>query len=164
MKISALLIFYFFAIGLCEANDSIETAKAQTYQAIDLHPLRDGMSHWRKRYGRDRNDPMYDPSQIVHIAENMLAYQNADGGWPNNVDWQAQIAPDTVRAIKGERRMVSTFDNHNTFSQIDYLAKVYVATNLDAISQCSRKRSGIYIARTTPHRWMAWLGCRCHYL
>ena len=88
------------------------------------------MSHWRKRYGRDRNDPMYDPSQIVHIAENMLAYQNADGGWPNNVDWQAQIDPDTVRAIKGERRMVSTFDNHNTYSQIDYLAQVYIATNL----------------------------------
>jgi len=130
MKICVLLCCCLFAIGLCQANDRIETAKAQTYQAIDLHPLRDGMSHWRKRYGRDRNDPMYDPSQIVHIAENMLAYQNADGGWPNNVDWQAQIDPDTVRAIKGERRMVSTFDNHNTFSQIDYLAKVYIATNL----------------------------------
>ena len=102
MKISVLLCSCLFAIGLCEANDGIEAAKAQTYQAIDLHPLRDGMSHWRKRYGRDRNDPMYDPSQIVHIAENMLAYQNADGGWPNNVDWQAQIDPLSQVAL--ERR------------------------------------------------------------
>ena len=86
-----------------EANDEVEKAKQQTYGAIDVHPLGDGMSHWRKRYGRDRNDPMFADTQIVHIAENMLAYQNADGGWPNNVDWQADIDPNTVRAIKGER-------------------------------------------------------------
>jgi PelA/Pel-15E family pectate lyase len=131
MKWFLFLICCFLAVGQSEADDAIEVAKTRTYEAIDLHPFRDGMSHWRKRYGRDRNDVMYDPPQIVHIAENVLVYQNADGGWPNNVDWQAHIDPDTVRAIKGERRMVSTFDNHNTFTQIDYLANVYIATGLD---------------------------------
>ena len=157
MKICVILIACFLTIALCEADDTVEAAKAQTYEAIDLHPLRDGMSHWRKRYGRDRNDPMYDPSQIVHIAENMLTYQNADGGWPNNVDWQAQIDPDTVRAIKGERRMVSTFDNHNTFAQIDYLAKVYVATDLERYRNAVEKGLGYILREQHPTGgWRGW--------
>ena len=34
-------------------DEAIDAAKMRTYEAIDLHPLMDGMSHWRKRYGRD---------------------------------------------------------------------------------------------------------------
>ncbi len=114
------------------------------------------MSHWRKRYGRDRDDAMYHPAQIVHIAENMLVYQNADGGWPNNVDWQADIDIDTVRAIKGERRMVSTFDNHNTFSQIDYLAKVYVATGLNRYRTAAER--GLNYVFQEQHPTGGWRG------
>ena len=47
-----------FALGQSGAADRIERAKLRTYKAIDLHPLRDGMNHWRERYGRDRDDEM----------------------------------------------------------------------------------------------------------
>lgn len=80
MRILRLAICFALFLTQSEADDSVEIAKAKTYEAIDLHPLLDGASHWRKRYGRDRNDAMYEPMQIVHIAENMLVYQNADGG------------------------------------------------------------------------------------
>ena len=29
----------------------------------------------------------YFSEQIVHIAENLVAAQNEDGGWPKNKDW-----------------------------------------------------------------------------
>ena len=117
---NVVLVCCLLLAGQSWAGEAVEIAKSKTYEAINVHPLLDGMSHWRKRYGRDRDDAMFDPTQIVHIAENMLVYQNADGGWPNNVDWQADVNPDTVRTIKGERRMISTFDNHNTFTQIGW--------------------------------------------
>jgi len=157
MRILRLAICFALFLTQSEADDSVEIAKAKTYEAIDLHPLLDGASHWRKRYGRDRNDAMYEPMQIVHIAENMLVYQNADGGWPNNVDWQADIDPDTVRAIKGERRMISTFDNHNTFTQIDYLAKVYVATDLERYRESLEKGLDYVFREQRPAGgWRGW--------
>jgi len=156
VKACLFLICCLLVVGQSEADDAVESAKARTYEAINLHPLRDGMSHWRKRYGRDRDDVMYDPKQIVHIAENMLVYQNADGGWPNNVDWQAHIDPDTVRAIKGERKMISTFDNHNTFSQIDYLAKVYVAAGLGRYRNAVEK--GLAYVFREQHPTGGWRG------
>lgn len=41
-----------FALGQSVIADRIDRATLRTYEAIDLHPLRDGMNHWRKRYGR----------------------------------------------------------------------------------------------------------------
>ena len=61
-------------------DDELGVAKSRTYEAIDLQPLMDSMSHWRKRYGRDRNDRQYAPTQIVLIAENLVGLQNEDGG------------------------------------------------------------------------------------
>lgn len=130
-RIACLMVCFLmsFSAGFAE-NAGVIQAKSRTYEAIDLAPLRDSMSHWRKRYGRDRNDVMYEPTQIVHIAENLLGLQNEDGGWPKDVDWQIAIHPDTVRAIKGVRSLRSTLDNRSTYTQVAYLAQVYTQTGL----------------------------------
>ena len=75
----------------------VAVAKQKTYDAIDIRPFMDGINHWRKRYGRDRNDPLFNPVQIIHIAENILAYQNPAGRWPAGLfekkypEWKARV-------------------------------------------------------------------------
>ena len=143
-------------LSVC-AEDDVMKAKGKTYEAIDLRPLRDSMSHWRKRYGRDRNDLMYEPTQIVHIAENLLALQNEDGGWPKDVDWQIEIHPDTVRAIKGARSLRSTLDNRSTYTQVAYLAKVYTVTGLVRYRQAAeRGLDYIFDLQNASGGWRGW--------
>ena len=105
------------------------TPTQQAYEAIDTHQFLDSIGHWMKKYGRDRKDSRYAPEQIVEIAENLLRYQNEDGGWPKDLDWLGNIDESIVRTLRDERSMArSTFDNHGTFPQVEYLAKVYLQT------------------------------------
>lgn len=145
-------------VGAVWAEDAaVEVAKQETHEAIDLRPLRDSMSHWRKRYGRDRNDLMYEPTQIVHIAENIVGLQNEDGGWPKDVDWQIEIHPDTVRAIKGVRSLRSTLDNRSTYTQVAYLAKVYTVTGLEQYRKSAeRGLDFIFALQNASGGWRGW--------
>ncbi len=59
----------------------------------------------------------YATPEATAIANNILYYQNADGGWPKNIDM-------TVRTAARDR---STIDNAGTTMQMIFLAKVYVA-------------------------------------
>ena len=89
----------------------------------DIALFKDGIMHWQKRYGRDRNDARYEPSQFVEIAENLLRYQNPDGGWPKDLDWLAKIEIEEVKRLKGDALKQSTFDNRNIYPQIEYLSQ-----------------------------------------
>jgi PelA/Pel-15E family pectate lyase len=51
------------------------------------------------------------------VVEHVLHYQNADGGWPKNVDMTTRAAP----------RDASTIDNGATVTQLRFLARVYGA-------------------------------------
>ena len=55
------------------------------------------------------------------VVQNVLAWQNADGGWPKNYD--ALRAPATARSRDRERG--STFDNGATYSELRLLARAY---------------------------------------
>lgn len=52
------------------------------------------------------------------LADNVLYYQNADHGWPKNVDMTTRSAP----------KARSTIDNRATTTQIEFLARVRSAT------------------------------------
>ncbi len=117
----------------CHSEDesaAVERALQKSYEPIDLSLFRDSIHHWQMKDGRDRNDPRYRPEQVVHIAENLLKFQNEDGGWPTNLDWLAIIDVAEVAKIRKKGLKRSSFDNRNTYPQIDYLAKVYGCTEL----------------------------------
>ena len=95
---------------------------------VSLDGFRDGIHHWNLEHPQ-RNYPRYAPSQYREIADNLLAYQNADGGWPKNIDWLAVLPADSVKAALRERYRRSTLDNRNTFPQIEYLGDVYSLTS-----------------------------------
>ena len=126
------------AIGLigqepCQAGNEEEAliaAKQAAYEAIDVSLFSDSIHHWQMKDGRDRTDRRFQENQIVEIAENLLKFQNQDGGWPANLDWLADIEVAEIRKIRNGNLGRSTFDNRNIYPQIDYLAQVFQATGL----------------------------------
>lgn len=99
---------------------------------IDMSEFNDSVRHARYRYeGYIPPYDTYSSRQIRGIAENMLFFQNDDGGWPKNIDWYIKTDKLQLQNIKdhmvkyGEGLGRSTFDNRSTYSHITYLAKVY---------------------------------------
>ncbi len=70
------------------------------------------------------------------IAENMLLYQRANGGWPKhfqgnkNVDYKRQLTDDEKRELQAgyEAGIDATIDNEATTKEIKYLVKQYKET------------------------------------
>lgn len=96
--------------------------------APSLAGFADGIHHWNLEHP-DRRYARFDTLDYRRIADNFLAYQNADGGWPKNIDWLAILPQDSVRAALKPRYRMSTLDNRNSFPQIEYLANVYLLTS-----------------------------------
>lgn len=74
MKLNKTIIAPFlFSLGLFSCSSSVEIPS--------LDAFRDGIHHWNLEH-KDRNYKRLLPEQYVAIADNFLAYQNEDGGWP----------------------------------------------------------------------------------
>lgn len=143
--------------GITVLACSCVLAAAQDYDPIDLSGFRDGIGHWQRAHGRDRNDPRYEPSQIVEIADNLLAHQHADGGWPKDIDWLAIIDLAEVRAIGGANYERSSFDNRNTYPQIEYLARVYTVTGEERFRDAAARGLDYILAEQRPSGgWRGW--------
>lgn len=98
---------------------------AQTFPSTEA--FSDGIHHWNLEHS-ERNYKRYPAEQYEKIADNLVAYQNEDGGWSKNIDWMAELPADSVVNSLSERYRQSTLDNRNTYSQIEYLAEVYTLT------------------------------------
>lgn len=80
----------------------------------------------------DQDAAWYASAEALTIAENVLYYQNADRGWPKNIDMTVRSAP------RGDQSMI---DNDATTTQIDFLARVYTASGCTQYGDAAR--SGI---------------------
>lgn len=109
------------------------------YNSIDISAFGDGFNHARYQY-KDSIPPyeLYDTDQILGFAENMIYFQNPDGGWGKNFDLQRKYTLGELRQIQKEHKSIapvtyhlkteehgSTMDNQNIHSQIKYLCQVY---------------------------------------
>lgn len=61
----------------------------------------------------------YTTAEAATVADDVLYYQNADGGWPKNIDIIARTSP----------KDRSTIDNSATTTELVYLALMYGATH-----------------------------------
>jgi PelA/Pel-15E family pectate lyase len=102
--------------------------------AIDTTGFRDGAHHWRTIRDASRviqcspDQAAYSPSQVEQIASNILLFQRDNGGWPKDYDSLAILTPQQTAAVRATRHRADTsFDNHNTHSQVDYLARAYAS-------------------------------------
>ncbi len=74
----------------------------------------------------------YASPEAISIANNVLLYQSENGGWPKNIDMADPITKEEVNELKrtnGKHINETTIDNRATYPQIEYLAKVYTASN-----------------------------------
>lgn len=102
---------------------------------IDVAGFRDSTSHWRHIKEPQRvmqplpNQPSYAPEQGREIAANLLLFQRDNGGWPKDYDMLAVLNEEQKKAVRDSHaREDTTFDNHTTHSQVEYLARVFAAT------------------------------------
>lgn len=127
---------------------------AQTFPSTEA--FSDGIHHWNLDHS-ERNYKRYPAEQYVKIADNLVAYQNEDGGWPKNIDWMAELPADSVVNSLSERYRQSTLDNRNTYSQIEYLAEVYTLTKKPVYKKAVLDGLG-YLLKTQKKNggWRGW--------
>jgi PelA/Pel-15E family pectate lyase len=76
---------------------------------------------------QNQNSDWYGSSEAIKIADNVLRYQNNNGGWLKNIDMTKELG-DTEKAqlIKDKSESLgTTIDNGATHTQMKFLAKVY---------------------------------------
>lgn len=122
------------SFGAAEPDD-VAAAKARQWKPISVGSFADSRNHAVMRYEEGKAPYQnYSAEQIVHIAENLLVWQNPDGGWPKNQDWSKVLSSDERAKLPGATGKascgVSTFDNRTTWSHVDYLARVHEQTGL----------------------------------
>ena len=134
---------------------------AQKVPSLDA--LLDGIHHWNLLHP-DRTYARYAEKDYEKIADNLIAYQNEDGGWLKNMDWAGVLNIDSIKAGLKDEQKRSTLDNRNTFSQIEYLADVYTLTKKQKYRAASEK--GLQYLLSTQKNNGGWRGweCRCCYL
>lgn len=122
---------------------------------FSLNKFRDGIHHW-DLFSPVRKYQRFDTTDVVGIANNLVAWQNIDGGWPKNIDWLAKLNIDSVRLIFSEAGRASTFDNQNIYPQIEYLSKAYYYLHNDIYKESALK--GLHYILYSQHKNGGWRG------
>lgn len=110
------------------------SASALVAQKIDTSGFHDSAHHWRGIKQPERimqaepNQPSYRPEQVREIAENVLLFQRDNGGWVKDYDMTAVLTEAQKKLIRDTHAKTDTsYDNHTTHPQVDYLARAFVA-------------------------------------
>jgi len=60
------------------------------------------------------------------IADTLLLYQRANGGWPKNFEWEDQVTPQQKQELLSQKQKTdTTIDNGGTYREVWYLAQAY---------------------------------------
>jgi PelA/Pel-15E family pectate lyase len=81
------------------------------------------------------------------VAENMLLYQRANGGWPKHfqgdkkVDYNHQLTETELKELRSgyDAGIDATIDNEATTKEIKYLVNIYKKTNNEAYKKAAEK-------------------------
>jgi PelA/Pel-15E family pectate lyase len=113
-------------------DETADRARVRELSAIDTAGFRDATHHWRRINEPERvmqplpDQPSYAPAQVREIAANILLFQRDNGGWPKDYDMLAILTEDQKAALRATHaRADTTFDNHTTHPQVEYLARAY---------------------------------------
>ncbi len=106
---------------------------AAVLPTVDPAGFRDSAGHWRRINQPERimqanpDQPAYAPTQVREIAANILLFQRANGGWVKDYDMLAVLTDDQKKLIRDSRERTDTsYDNHTTHPQVEYLARAFV--------------------------------------
>jgi PelA/Pel-15E family pectate lyase len=134
VTIRSLIILFLIILSVDGFSQSFTS---KVYTPIRLESFESSAHHWY--FIRDKsniinplpNTPKYQPEEITKIADNILLFQRNNGGWPKNYDMQAILTREQADSVRKTKKVLhTTFDNSNTYTQIEYLAHVYNQTHL----------------------------------
>jgi len=106
-------------IGAMAAAELVKVAPA-------LQPYLHGFVSWKSAM-RQRKE-WYGSAEAIRIADNLLVYQHNNGGWEKNIDMALPLSVKARAAVvKQKAEGMTTIDNDATYTQMQYLARVYAA-------------------------------------
>ncbi|WP_302604324.1 pectate lyase [uncultured Alistipes sp.] len=106
---------------------------------------------------RGENYPRFTPDQVCGIADNIIAYQNEDGGWPKNLDMMSRLDRDSVVAALKPRSRRSTLDNSTTHTQVEYLCEAYRTTGEERFRDAALRGMEYILGTQYPNGgWRGW--------
>lgn len=74
------------------------------------------------------------------IAETLLLYQRANGGWPKNFEWEDEVTPQQKRELLSQKQKTdTTIDNGATYREVQYLARAYGEFKEDRFQKAALK-------------------------
>ena len=75
----------------------------------------------------------YAGEEAARVADNLLLYQRDTGGWPKNIDMAAPLTAKQRQELARQKgkKDDSTIDNGATFTQLEFLARVFAARKLE---------------------------------
>jgi PelA/Pel-15E family pectate lyase len=118
-------------IGVMAAR---EFARIEPAVNPHFHPL----VSWRNAMRQSAD--WYGSVEALRIAENLLFYQFANGGWDKNIDMAMPLGPIDRAEVERQKRTGHTnIDNSATYTQMQFLAKVYAATKQDRFAAAFRR-------------------------
>jgi PelA/Pel-15E family pectate lyase len=116
--------FFFLLLGLLVTGCTGQAQPALTAtQSSSVTPIT-----WNK--AQNQKPAWYATPEAIRIADNLLLYQHDNGGWDKNTDMAILLTPEQKKdlASPAQKKAISTIDNKATFTQMQYLAKVYKTT------------------------------------
>lgn len=114
---------WILAVVLC-ASPTVAIVPAQMSKAPAVPPVR-----WQEVLRQ--TSEWYGSDDAVRIADNVLAFQRDEGGWPKNIDMaRAMTERDIADVVRQKQLDDSTIDNSATWTQLTLLARVYTAKRL----------------------------------
>ena len=115
-KILLIALSCFFLTGLSAQTDTNYKEKPPYKDWVKIAPKFD--------------DAFFKTPEAIRIADNVLLYQQITGGWPKNIYMAAELTDQERKdALKMKENVnLSTIDNRATITEMNYLARIYLAT------------------------------------
>lgn len=107
-------------------------------------------------------DAFYGTAEAKEVAENLLAHQLDNGGWPKNYDWGKKISEKDLQQLVADKKKVeeATFDNAATHSEIRYMGKMYQATKEPHYKEAALKGLHFMLSAQYPNGGFPQFPCR----
>ena len=115
-----------------------------------LKPYLHELETWRS--AQKQPAEWYGSAEALRIAANLLIYQHDNGGWDKNIDMALPLGGKHLEEVRRQKHEgLSTIDNSATYTQMEYLAKVYAATKDDRYSSAFHRGLSYLFAAQYPN-------------
>ncbi|MDZ4796544.1 MAG: pectate lyase [Bryobacteraceae bacterium] len=125
-------------------TEALGPKRADTLGAVlasQVHPV----VSWKQAMGQ--RPEWYGSAEAARIGDSLLAHQHENGGWLKNID----MALPPFKSSSKDPKAETTIDNGATWTQMQYLARVYTATRGKRFADAFRRGFRFLLAAQYPN-------------